>query len=246
MKAIVLSRRDFREFDQIVSLYTHEQGKVELLARGVKKITSKNAAALLPFSFVEAEWVRGQEINHLTTAQPIDFFSRIRQNLSASLLAGYAVEIVHQLVGSGERDEKLFSLLFGWLKYLDATPSASSIVLTAFIWRALGELGFMPELNACVSCGERRVDYSWFDLEKGGVLCVVCVTKAFSEHRQRLSGKELAVLRSLVLDPWKIFFGLLCTKPERLRQNILAFNFVTFHAGKMACDWRRVDNFIDG
>ena len=42
MLAIVLSRRDFREFDQIVSLYTKEKGKLEVLARGVKKITSKH------------------------------------------------------------------------------------------------------------------------------------------------------------------------------------------------------------
>ena len=48
MQAIVLSRRDFREFDQMISLYTREQGKLELLARGLKKVTSKNAAHLEP------------------------------------------------------------------------------------------------------------------------------------------------------------------------------------------------------
>ena len=53
MIAVVLGRRDFHEADQIISCYTKEKGKVELLARGVKKITSKNSAHLEQFSFVD-------------------------------------------------------------------------------------------------------------------------------------------------------------------------------------------------
>ena len=66
MQAIVLARRDIKENDQIVSFYTLEKGKVELLARGVKKITSKNSAHLEPFSFVDVEVTEGKEINYLT------------------------------------------------------------------------------------------------------------------------------------------------------------------------------------
>ncbi|MFZ2978199.1 MAG: DNA repair protein RecO, partial [Candidatus Magasanikiibacteriota bacterium] len=69
MKAIVLSRRDFREADQIISLYTLEKGKMEILARGIKKITSKNSAHLEPFSLVEAEIIFGKELNYLGAVQ---------------------------------------------------------------------------------------------------------------------------------------------------------------------------------
>ena len=91
MEAIVLSSRDFREFDQIISLYTKEQGKLELLARGVKKIISKNSAHLEPFSNVFIEIAKGKEIDHLTKVVPIMFFPNIRKDLSKSLSAGYLV-----------------------------------------------------------------------------------------------------------------------------------------------------------
>jgi DNA repair protein RecO (recombination protein O) len=52
MMAIVLSRRDFRENDQMIVLYTLEKGKIEALAKGIKKTVSKNAAFLEPFFFV--------------------------------------------------------------------------------------------------------------------------------------------------------------------------------------------------
>jgi len=41
MLAIVLNRRDFREFDQIISFYSQEHGKIEALARGIKKLQVK-------------------------------------------------------------------------------------------------------------------------------------------------------------------------------------------------------------
>ena len=89
MQSIVLSRRDFRENDQVVSFYTLEQGKVEVLARGVKKILSKNAAFLEPFCFVEAEIIAGKEIMHLGSVQPINIFKNIRADFHKSLAAGY-------------------------------------------------------------------------------------------------------------------------------------------------------------
>ena len=75
MQAIILDRKDFKEFDQIISVYTKEKGKLELLARGVKKITSKNSAHLEPFSFVDIEIAPGKGIDHLTKVQSINYFS---------------------------------------------------------------------------------------------------------------------------------------------------------------------------
>jgi recombinational DNA repair protein (RecF pathway) len=51
MLAVTLERRAFRDFDQLVTLYTKERGKVTVLARGSKKSTSKNASLLEPLFF---------------------------------------------------------------------------------------------------------------------------------------------------------------------------------------------------
>jgi len=119
MQSITLSRRDFREFDQIISLYTLEKGKQEVLARGVKKITSKNSAHLEPFSLVEVEIVPGKEIDHLTKVQPINYFVNIRKDLQKSLASAYIVNLTDKLVHSGEQDERIFELLFRWLQFVN-------------------------------------------------------------------------------------------------------------------------------
>ena len=78
MQAIALKRKDFREVDQMISFYTRECGKLELLARGIKKIESKNSPHVEPFSYADIEFAAGKELYHLTKVQPIQSFKNIR------------------------------------------------------------------------------------------------------------------------------------------------------------------------
>ncbi|MFH1946618.1 MAG: DNA repair protein RecO [Candidatus Magasanikbacteria bacterium] len=143
MQSIILSRRDFRESDQIISLYTLEKGKQEVLARGVKKITSKNSAHLEPFSFVEVDIVPGKEIDHLTKVQPINYFVNIRKDLQKSLASANIVNLTDRLVHSGEQDERIFELLKSWLEYIGVQSSElRAHLLDGFVVKLLVLLGF--------------------------------------------------------------------------------------------------------
>ena len=141
MQSIILSRRGFREFDQIISLYTLEKGKQEVIARGVKKITSKNSPHLEPGSLVDIEIVSGKEIDHLTKVQPINYFVNIRTDLQKSLASTYIINLTDKLVHSGERDEKVFELLKTWLEYINSNYF-KSILIDAYIIVLLYCLGF--------------------------------------------------------------------------------------------------------
>ncbi|MBI4427448.1 MAG: DNA repair protein RecO [Candidatus Magasanikbacteria bacterium] len=143
MQAIVLTRRDFRESDQIISCYTKERGKVELMARGVKKIISKNSAHLEPFSLVDIEIAPGKGIDHLTKVQPINYFVNIRQDLQKSLAAGYVVSLLDKILHVGEKDERIFDLLKSWLEFVNLKSSILNLkLLDGFIVKLLNCLGY--------------------------------------------------------------------------------------------------------
>lgn len=143
MLSTILSRRDFREFDQIISLYTLEQGKVEVLARGVKKILSKNSAHLEPFSLIEAEIIPGKELNHLGTVQPVNYFSNIRADLQKSLASSFIISLLDKILHAGERDERIFILLRSFLEFINIQYSIFNIqLLDGFIVKLLHCLGF--------------------------------------------------------------------------------------------------------
>jgi len=143
MFGIVLCRRNFREADQIIFLYTLEQGKIEVLARGVKKITSKNSAHLEPFSYVDAEIIPGKELQHLGAVQPLEYFPLIRQDLQKSLVAGFVVNLLNKILHEGEKDERVFNLLKSWLVFLNLRSTTCHLQLVdGFIVKLLDFLGF--------------------------------------------------------------------------------------------------------
>lgn len=143
MLSVVLSRKDYKEYDQIVSLYTRERGKVEVLAKGIKKIISKNSANLEVLAVVEAETAQGKEIEYLTKVQPVKIFGEIYSNFDKIWLAQYAVKLAEENILPAEADEKIFNLLLSFLEFLDSAAEINSLNLaTGFIFKLWHCLGF--------------------------------------------------------------------------------------------------------
>jgi len=153
MEAIVLSRYDFREYDQIISLYTPDYGRKEVLAKGVKKIISKNSAYLEPFSFIDVEIIFGKELDYIGSVQSINYFKNIRQNLEKSICAGFILDVFNKLISAEEKDEQLFTLLKSFLSFLNSytfvchSEESKDLysITDAFIAKLLYLLGFGEE-----------------------------------------------------------------------------------------------------
>ena len=148
MLSIVLSRHNTREFDQVVSLFVLGQGKIEVLAKGIKKITSKNSSNLEIFSVVDIEVAEGKEINHLTKVQSVRFFKNIYNDFDKIFLAGYGAALVCQHILAGEHDDRVFYFLRSFFEFLDSADKINSTHLaTAFIFKLWHYLGFSVEAS---------------------------------------------------------------------------------------------------
>jgi hypothetical protein len=158
MLAIVLGRKNLREYDQMVSLYAREHGKLDVLAKGIKKITSKNSANLEILSLVEAEVAEGKEIYYLTKVQSVKFFKNIYADLDKIVLAGYVVKMADINILPRESDKKIFNLLTSFLEFLESAHKINSLNLAiGFIFKLWHCLGFSAQ-------GEERrfwLEWSW-------------------------------------------------------------------------------------
>ncbi len=203
MEGIILSRRDFRENDQMVTLYSVEKGKMEVLARGVKKIVSKNSAHLEPCFLVEAEILSGKDISHLIKVQSINIYKNIRQDLNKLLIAGYTIDLANKFLQTGEKDERIFHFLREWLEFLDQSGEMSSALVYAFILKLLFLLGFRPELDKCVNCESE--DVAGFYYSGGGVICADCTNKKRGEGKEVVSCSKSDVegLKMLLNGLWE-------------------------------------------
>jgi len=146
MLAIVLARKNWREFDQMISLYTRERGKVEVLAKGIKKMTSKNSSNLEILSLVEIEIAQGKEVDYLTKVQSIKIFKDIYSDFDKIFIANYAAKLVDANILTQERDENIFNLVLSFFEFLNSAEKINSLNLaTGFIFKLWHCLGFSVE-----------------------------------------------------------------------------------------------------
>lgn len=175
-KAIILNRQPFGECGSKVTLYSGEEGKLELVARGARKITSKLAAHLEPLNLSEIMAVRGRQFDYIGGAVSQNCHANLKSDLEKLLIAGQAINIFNKLIKHGERDGGIFILLQDFLNILDENKEFNyELLFNFFILKLLVQLGYKPELYNCVVC-KNKIEPAGnkFDLSKGGVICDDC------------------------------------------------------------------------
>ena len=178
LKAIVLSNRPFSEDDSKVVIYSRERGKLELAARGTKKIKSKLAGHLEPFNLVDIMAVCGRQYDYVGAAASRQCYANLKSSLEKLIVAGQAIKDFSKLIKPGEADEEIFNLLKDYLDVLNSKKDGFEIINSFFIFKLLVNLGHKPELYNCVNCGSKITPAGIkFDLSRGGLICIKCPNK---------------------------------------------------------------------
>lgn len=170
--AVVLRTWKLGEADRIVTLHTHDHGKVRGVAKGVRRTKSKFGARLEPLSHVAVQLYRGKgDLDTITQVETVDRFVSLRHDPDRFARAQAMLEAVDQVAQDREPDRELHVMLVRALRTLDRNDSA--LIVAAFFLKLLVHEGVMPALDECVSCGA----HEWleaFDFDEGGVLCHDC------------------------------------------------------------------------
>lgn len=257
MQAIVLARRNVREYDQIISLYTKETGKRDVLARGVKKMTSKNAAHLEPFSCINAEIVPGREIDHLTKVISIDFFSPLRTSIEKSLAAGYIVQLIDRVTQVGEPDERLFDLLKSWLTFVEKKFEFKWVLVDAFVMNLFVRLGLTPIIDQCVICdkpfatialeeidgkNQNVVCRPGFFFAGGGLICGGCRKQKqdIGEEIHNAGLREISTMAVLLKTDWTLAYDYRLEQKEEQALRALVYKFAVYHTERKISDWEKI------
>ncbi len=174
-EAIVLRHADWGEADRLVTLYTREQGKVRAIAKGARKITSRKAGHLEPFTHVQLQLAKGRDLWVVTQADTLEAYLPLREDLMLTGNASYVVELLDRSVYEEEgANPSLFRLLADTLERL-SNGSDPWLCVRYYEMRLLDFLGFRPQLFTCANC-EREIqpEAQYFSFTAGGVICPRC------------------------------------------------------------------------
>ena len=172
---MVLRVTKLGEADRIVTLLTRKTGRVRAVAKGVRRTKSKFGGRLEPFSHVDVQFYEGRNLDIVTQAESLDAFgSALTADYGRYTAATVLVETSERLTAEEKEPSlRLYLLLVSGLRALAETDRDPSLVLDAFLLRAMSLAGWAPALSECARCGAPG-PHSAFHVASGGVLCANC------------------------------------------------------------------------
>src|SRR3989338_9265300 len=216
-QGIILQREQYGENDSRVFVYTPNFGKLELVARGTQKLSSKLAAHLEPLNLCEIMVVRGKQYDYLGTAISEEVFAGIKDDYDKTTVAGEILKLVNEVTKEKQAEQAIFLLLkefFSILNDVETRHGASllEILFSAFTLKFLSLLGYAPQLERCVVCQKTiELDNNKFSFSHGGMVCKMCN----APDSVAISNEAVKIMRLALTPNWQDILKL--TIPNELR-----------------------------
>jgi len=173
-QAIVLGHKDYGEADRILKIFTFEKGKITVIAKGVRRIRSRKAGHLEPFTRVNLQLAKGRNMDIVTQAETVDNYAGLRTDLQRVGYASYVVEVLDRFTYEEGQNIAIFRLLANTLKRVESHPMPATVA-HYYELRLLDLVGFRPQLFECVDCGKPiQAEDQYFSPLAGGVACPRC------------------------------------------------------------------------
>lgn len=202
-RGVVLRTIKLGEADRIVTLVTEGRGKLRAVAKGVRRTKSHFGGRLEPLSHVALMCYEGRNLDTITSAETLEHFRPVREDLGRLGRASCILEAVDAVVQEGEADPRLYQMLLGALRTLSAGDAP--LLVPAFFWKLLAQQGLRPALDDCAACGAAD-ELVAFDVGEGGMLCRSCrkgarITPGALELLRRIFGGDLVAVLSEEASP---------------------------------------------
>jgi len=177
--AIVLRTHKLGEADRIITLLTRDHGRIRAVAKGVRRTKSKFGARLEPGSYVDCQIYTGKGMEIITQAEAIENYGDVlSQDYQRWTILHAIIEAVEKFtLNEYEKSSEQFALMHGAINALASESYDPSLILDAYLLRALSLAGFAPSFSTCSVC-EKPGPHRYFSMMGGGSICDECKTSA--------------------------------------------------------------------
>ncbi len=202
-EAIVLRTYPMREADLLVTLFTRSEGKVKGVARSAKKSRKRFGGALEPLTYVRA-YYEDRERSELARLDACDVLLsplNTAVDYARAVALGHVAELLDEMLPDREANDAVFRLSLAVLTKLAA--GFSWLPVTYFDLWMVRLAGFLPELSACMVCGNALDGRSYYHPLSDGLMCAMDKRLASSE----LSRESRATAEQMLRAPLDAFSG---------------------------------------
>ena len=177
--AIVLKTIPYGDTSVIARMFTEDQGKVTILAKGAWRPKNNAGALLEPMNHIHLQYYHknSREIQVLKDGGFTQQFSNLRKDLNKVIVGLTIVEMMDK----STMDNNPFPILYrlGWrvLEKLNDEKQNIWLVFVFFLYQLSLRLGFLPNIKKCSKCNADLIS-GCFDNYTGELICVNCSTQS--------------------------------------------------------------------
>lgn len=196
-QGVVLRTQKLGEADRIVTLLTLGRGIIRVVAKGVRRTSSRFGARLEPFMVADLQLYEGRTLDTITQASMLGAYGpHISEDYDRYRAGSAMVETAERLSEGGPAPEQ-YRLLVGALRTLAQATIAPDLLRDGYLLRAIAAAGWAPGFVDCVRCGALG-PHQIVVVQIGGVVCENCSVPG----APRLQSGSIALLSALLAGDW--------------------------------------------
>ena len=205
VRGIVLRETETKEADKILTVLTAEQGRISVIARGVRRKGCKYAACAQPLAYSEWTLYQKGDWYYANDGSTLELFNGLRTDLEAMALGFYMAELTEAVTTEETAAAELLRHLLNGLYALSALHKLPALVKPAFEMKLLSLAGYEPLADGCVYCGCPEPEQPLLDVVQGVLRCRSCGVKE-SALSMPLCVDSLKALRHVIYgDPKRLY-----------------------------------------
>ena len=200
---IVIAENNLGDSDKILTILTPNLGKISCVAKGAKRPKSLLMAGSQLLCFGEYVLHKRNDVYNIQSCDPIEIFYNIRIDLDKLNYAAAITKIIIDVTTENQNNYNILKLYLNTLYIIAESDKNLDLIISTFKMRLLKILGYIPNINECVSCGEKE-KLTEFSIKDDGLKCEACARQ--DNGVIHLSeGSKYAIIYSLTADAKKIF-----------------------------------------
>lgn len=172
-EGVILRTHKLGEADRIVTIFMKDHGVRRVVAKGVRRTSSKFGARLEPFMVADLQCYEGRSLDTITQAVSLGSYGNaISADYDRFEAANVMVETAEK-INTEEPSKTQYALLIGGLRTLAAGEIDGELVRDAYLLRSVALAGWAPSFDDCALCGSPG-PHTHLSIQLGGAVCANC------------------------------------------------------------------------
>jgi len=132
-ECLVLKSTNYKEADKILTLFTKNCGKVNAIAKGVRKVTSRKAGSLDIFDYSKISLVEWHDFYIISQAEIIKSFNELKKDLNGQGFLYLIGETLDKLLPYREEYTELFIKTVSRLEELSKSEKRQEVLVETLV-----------------------------------------------------------------------------------------------------------------